>query len=71
MSKTISLEQLRRELRSRAKAVGGQHHLARQMGLSQSYLNSLIVGRQDPGPEALRALKVLGIRMVFEISADV
>jgi transcriptional regulator with XRE-family HTH domain len=70
MLKTLTLDQLRRELRMRAKAAGGQHQLARQIGLSQSYLNGLITGRQDPGPDALRALHLLGIRRVFEVSAD-
>ena len=52
----------------RIYGVGGQWRLARQIGISESTLSRIVVGRRDPSPEERKAIaNALGItaREVF------
>ena len=55
-------------LRKAIADAGGQSAWAKQVGLTPSYVNDVLLGRRDPGPAVLAAL---GLRRVisYEVNA--
>lgn len=40
---------IQRVIRRKVKALGSQRALAKELGISQSYLNDVLKGRKEPG----------------------
>ena len=59
MTKAEVIELLQKQI---ARA-GSQNAYAREIGVSQPYLNDVMNGRREPGPAILRALGLEGVLM--------
>lgn len=58
-------EYVRVRLRAEAVAAGGQRALARKIGISVQFLNSVILGHDEPAGKLLEHLR-LRRRMIYE-----
>lgn len=52
----MNTDDVRERLRKLSEKAGGQRALARDLGISPSYLNDVILGRKKPGAKILTAL---------------
>jgi hypothetical protein len=72
-AETISLEDLRRQLARKAKALGSQAGLARQLKISPQFLSDIIRGNRAPGMDLLTRLglkPVLSYQIIRESKQD-
>jgi len=59
MSKRLlDTDDVRRLLRQEVERVGSQSEWARRTGVGRTYLNHVMSGRRNPGPDFNRALKL-------------